>query len=254
MHNIKSDKLIDDLILASCDDWYKEGGGDWSKAILSAILLVMMGYSPLEAAQKMNVKKEDIQRKMNNLSEAEKNYLAYNRTPDNSFNVPEIPDSWLSNKLQPKEQVPTQQSPKATLSAKEYSSAKEVINELLSDKILSAIAYKETTGKKGIKKLDINKKWSYGDYQIQQSYLTDANKEMNAKYTVNQVRHNSNIAKKVVRAYLTKWVREFMEDTGKAPTLRQLIAMHQGGGPNGWKSEHSLEYADDVIRISNSIR
>jgi hypothetical protein len=116
MHNIKSDKLIDDLILASCDDWYKEGSGDWSKAILSAILLVMMGYSPLEAAQKMNVKKEDVQRKMSTLSEAEKNYLLNNRSMD-SFKVPEIPDSWIKqNQTAPKENQSIQKENKVNMS------------------------------------------------------------------------------------------------------------------------------------------
>lgn len=118
----------------------------------------------------------------------------------------------------------------------------------ITDKILNAIADKETSGKKGVKKLDINKKWSYGDYQIQQQYLNDANEEMGTHYTVEQVQHNTAIAKKVVRAYLTKWIREFQKTTGKKPTLKHVIAMHQGGGPGGWHSEHSLAYAEDILK------
>lgn len=121
-------------------------------------------------------------------------------------------------------------------------------HSFLTEPILAAIAKKESAGKKHIKKLDINNKWSYGDYQIQQDYLHDANEEMGTHYTVADVRFKPEIAKKVVRAYTTKWAREFEHDTGKKPTLRQVIAMHQGGGPAGWKSAHSLAYADDILK------
>jgi hypothetical protein len=130
-----------------------------------------------------------------------------------------------------------------------YQTPKAKKDAYITEQILAAIAKKETAGQKNVKKLDVNGCWFYGDYQIQHSYLDDANKEMGTRYTVKDVQYNNAIAKKVVKAYTTKWSRHFENTFGKKPSLRQVIAMHQGGGPRGWKSKHSLGYADSVLKL-----
>lgn len=122
----------------------------------------------------------------------------------------------------------------------------------IDDKLLNSIAQVESTGRNGLKKLDTNGLYSYGMFQIQQPYLTDANRILNSSYTVEDVRNNPDISRKVVKAYLSNYANHFKRVHKKNPTMKQIIAMHNGG-PNGYKKAAALKYADKVMKKLNSL-
>ena len=118
--------------------------------------------------------------------------------------------------------------------------------EAVTAKVLNAIAEVESNKKNGLKIKDVNGKFSYGMFQIQQPYLDDANAALNTNYTVDDVRYKPDIAKKVVTGYLNKYIKQYKKDNKKAPPLKHIIAMHNGG-PKGYKNSNALNYADKVI-------
>lgn len=118
---------------------------------------------------------------------------------------------------------------------------------MINDKVLDAIAHVESGHKNGIKVKDTNGLYSYGMFQIQEPYLKDANRILKTKYTTEDVRTNPKIAKKVIKGYLSNYAKNYQRINGKIPSLKEVIAMHNGG-PTGWKKTQALSYADKVLK------
>lgn len=116
--------------------------------------------------------------------------------------------------------------------------------------ILDSIAQVESNKRNGLKVKDTNGLYSYGMFQIQEPYLKDANRILKTKYTLEDVRTNPEISKKVVKAYLTNYAKNYKRIKGKVPTVKQMIAMHNGG-PTGYRKEAALKYADKVLNKLN---
>ena len=119
---------------------------------------------------------------------------------------------------------------------------------VVSSRLLDAIAHIESGKKNGIKVKDTNGLFSYGMYQIQEPYLKDANEYMRTNYTLDDVRYKPEIARKVVNGYLSRYGKAFAKKHGRAPTARELAAMHNGG-PSGYKKENAKKYASKVLSV-----
>jgi len=124
------------------------------------------------------------------------------------------------------------------------------INAVLPDHVIQAMIQRESSGRNGIVVMDTNKLRSYGVLQIQLPYLKDANRFMGTKYTLEDVRTKPEIAKKVVKGYVWGWSKYHQKRTKKPLTLKQKIALHNGGGPQGHKVKAALSYASEVLIAS----
>lgn len=124
------------------------------------------------------------------------------------------------------------------------------ISKKINDKVLDAIAQVESGGKNGIKVKDTNGLFSYGMYQIQEPYLKDANQYLGTKYSIADVQHKPEIAKKVIKGYIERYSKSFMKKYNRAPTTSEMISMHNGG-PTGYKKEAAKKYASKVLNKLN---
>lgn len=124
------------------------------------------------------------------------------------------------------------------------------VSKKLTPKVLDAIAQVESGGKNGIKVKDTNGLISYGMYQIQEPYLKDANQYMGTNYTIRDVQHNPDIAKKVVKGYVERYSKHFIKVNKRAPSVEEMISMHNGG-PTGYKKTAAKMYANKVLKRVN---
>lgn len=127
------------------------------------------------------------------------------------------------------------------------------VSKKLTPKVLDAIAQVESGGKNGIKVKDTNGLISYGMYQIQEPYLKDANQYMGTNYTVTDVQHKPEIARKVIKGYIERYTKSFIRRNDRSPTIEEMISMHNGG-PTGYKKEAAKKYANKVLkRVNESV-
>lgn len=94
---------------------------------------------------------------------------------------------------------------------------------------------------------------AYGRYQIRQPYLDDVNR-VAGKDVVRTWGHLLTLrdmrdpekARYAMRIYMAHYGKRYTRITGLLPTAAIYARIHQGGGPNGWRTPVTLSYARKV--------
>jgi len=95
---------------------------------------------------------------------------------------------------------------------------------------------------------------AYGLLQIRQMYLDDANrfagKKVFQKWGVDKLTlqdmKDKEKAEWVFTIYLSYYGNVYTKKTGKKPTVKVYARIHNGG-PNGWKKDSTLAFAEKVL-------
>lgn len=125
-----------------------------------------------------------------------------------------------------------------------------------SDELLYGVMLKENEGldPNAVGDKNLHHK-AYGLLQIRDPYLRDVNRIAGRdevrrrwgkdKLTMQDMKDQEK-AKWAFHVYLSHYGDKYTEATGKTPTAEVYARIHNGG-PQGWKRDNTIEYAQDVL-------